>query len=356
VADRLWAFYAEAGFRAGDLVPGVRDISREYEVSVNVAQAAMEYLAQRELVEPRRRRGCVLLKDPGPESPVSSGFIQVVTDLPVSGSAYMARYARSLAQAGRRHGLHFYNYDSEIHGFDTAKVQSLKDVLDGRFDAAILFHFDTRGNPEKYLTKLRRKQKPIIFLEGRPSELGGWWDLVASDEAAGGNLMAETLTNLGHRRIVHLGPLAGKSGDMEPRLRGLTEGLEKRGVPFSAKQCFDLIGRLNRPEVVERVEAWLAKIRPTAITLFTDISLPGLMPILRRLGWTMGRDISVLGYDAAPIEDAGIDDLSTIDPHQELVAEKLVEVLVRRLNGDHSGPFKHLIPPTLIEGRTLHRP
>jgi DNA-binding LacI/PurR family transcriptional regulator len=308
------------------------------------------------LIEPRRRRGCVLLKDPGSEVSAPPVTTQVVTDLPLSGSAYMGRYARLLAHAGRSHGLHFYNYDSEVYGFGPAKVHTLQDVFEGRFKAAVLFHFDTTGNPEVWLAKLRRKQTPVIFLEGRPPEVSGWWDLVASNEEVGGNLMAQMLADLGHRRIVHLGPLGDKRGGMEPRLKGLKEGLEKKGILFPEKQVFNLENRiLNRPEVAERLEGWLAKIRPTAITLFTDAFLPGLMPILKHLGLTLGRNISVLGYDAAPIEDTGIDYLSTINPHQELVAEKLVQVLVRRLKGDRSAPFKHLIIPTFVEGKTLHR-
>jgi len=355
VADGLWAAYAKAGLKAGDLAPSVREIREHVGVSINVVQGAVQVLRRKGFVEPRRRRGCLLLQNPGEEPQRVTRLVDVALDFKLS-NAYMSRYAQRIIQAGHRRGFHFYVYDSEQHGTIEAQTHALSAALSGRFCAAVLWCPD----PMRYLTdifaRLRQQRVPVVFLENLPHGLSDNWDVIVPDGTRGGTLMGEKLVEFGHEQVGYIGPLTNHSGDVQERLRGLRAGLARGNVQLPDSQCFHLGVNGPRPEFTPRIKDWLDSFRPTAISLFTDAYFPVVDQILRASHWAAERRVSVVGYDAAPVEDAGIEGLTTIDPRHGELAEKLVEILERRLCGDWDGPFRHVITPAFVRGQTLLKP
>jgi DNA-binding LacI/PurR family transcriptional regulator len=354
LAEKVWEEYVRGGLEAGQPVATVKAISERYGVSINVAQGAVRLLARQGLIEARRGRGCVLQVRPADRPRPILTSTSVVLDLPISGSAYFRRYAREITRMGHQSGLHVYIYDSFLHGSREAEMRTLQDASEGKFGAVVLFNVAVGNHLRPYLKAIRRKGIPVIFLERQPKDLEGRWDVVGPDDVAGGRLVGRELLTMGHRRIVHLGRLDKPEDATGLRLRGLREALSKCGVGLSEKQCFEVGDPpwWMREGGAESLKRWLAKQKPTAITLFTDIYFRYLTPVLEQLGWSVGREVSVVGYDASP-EDAGTKDLASVDPRHEEIGRQVVKLLEKRLKGDQSGPFHQLVDPKFIPGASL---
>lgn len=354
LAEKLWEEYIRAGLASGQSIATVKEIGESYGVSINVAQGAVRLLAKQGLIDARRGRGCVLKVRPEDHPKPILTSTSVVLDLPISGSAYFRRYAQAITRVGHQSGLHVYIYDSFLHGSREAEIRTLQDASEGRFGAVVLFNVAVGNHLRPYLKAIRRKGIPVIFLEHQPKDLEGRWDVVGPDDVAGGRLVGQQLLAMGHRRIVHLGHFNKPEDPTGLRLRGLRETLSEGGVDLSEKQCFE-VGDPPwwlREDGAESLKRWLAKKKPTAITLFTDMYFRYLNPLLEQLGRRVGREVSVVGYDASP-EDAGTKDLASVDPHHEEIGRQVVKLLEKRLRGDQSGPFRQLAEPSFVPGTSL---
>ena len=354
LAERIWEACRADRISPGQRLPTVRDLVRKYRVSVNVAQGAVRRLAGEGLIDARRGRGSVLRVDPNERSGPRVRSWAEVLDLPVSGSAYFRRYAREITRAGHRVGFHFYLYDSFLHGSRAAEIRTLQDARSGKFDAVVLFNVRVGRHLKSLLKSVRRKGIPVIFLERLPKGLNGRWDVVGPDDVAGGQLIGRRLVAMGHRRVVHLGHRRLPEDASGRRLTGLRTALAEAGVRLDDADCWEvgLPATWFQTDSLGQLQRWLQARRPTAVTLFTDAYMTFLSPMLERLMWRVGSDISVVGYDASP-EDAGRPDLASVDPRHDEIGRRVVEVLQKRVGGDQSGPYECLIAPEFVEGTTL---
>lgn len=207
-------------------------------------------------------------------------------------------------------------------------------VLDGRLDAAL---FDRPGCP------------PLVqaceWIEGLEAPR------VLADNATGGQLAAQHLTGLGHRRILHLtGPR--DSSLTRSRRQGFLQGLAEAGLPAPDPQD-SIAGDFTAGFGREAAGHLLAlPDRPTAVFCDNDEMAIGLMNGLIGAGLRVPQDISVMGFDNIEMAAFCIPGLTTIRQYRARLGRRAAELLLARMAGRGDTDSVTLGVDLLVRGST----
>ncbi len=161
----------------------------------------------------------------------------------------------------------------------------------------------------------------------------------ASHEAMG------HLYDLGHRRIgVVTGPL------VSPLSRDRLRGAMSRASQAGAKQDFSVLnGDFSIESGINAAEVFLKRPdRPTAIFCFNDEMAMGVIETARRLGVSVPRDLSVVGFDDIRFARYMDPPLTTIAQPMREIGEGCVRLLLEILRGDQIQPVSVTLPHTFI--------
>ena len=164
----------------------------------------------------------------------------------------------------------------------------------------------------------------------------------ASHEAMG------HLYDLGHRRIgVVTGPL------VSPLSRDRLRGAMSRASQAGAKQDFSVLnGDFSIESGITAAEVFLKRPdRPTAIFCFNDEMAMGVIETARRLGVSVPRDLSVVGFDDIRFARYMDPPLTTIAQPMREIGEGCVRLLLEILRGDQIQPVSVTLPHTLFGRR-----
>ncbi|HET9655010.1 MAG TPA: LacI family DNA-binding transcriptional regulator [Kineosporiaceae bacterium] len=191
---------------------------------------------------------------------------------------------------------------------------------------------------------LRRRRLPLVYVDQSPVEGA---PSVNIDDRAGARAAARHLVDLGHRRIgivtANIGGPYGPVEDpqglgcgpgcnhvMRERVQGWLEELTAAGVdpsvviqpPFGASVEGSAALLLDRPD------------RPTAILCFSDVLAVGVILQARARGLRVPEDLSVVGFDDAPLAARTTPALTTVrqdvDAKGRAAAAALTGELARR--------------------------
>jgi LacI family transcriptional regulator len=123
--------------------------------------------------------------------------------------------------------------------------------------------------------------------------------MVVTHDHLGGAAAGRRLAELGHRRIAHIsGPAWFRS--THERRRGFVAGLAEAGLALAPE--FSREGAYTYESGLARgLELLSAAVRPTAIFAGNDEMAMGVYGAARQLGLRIPQDLSVIGYDDAPI-------------------------------------------------------
>lgn len=122
---------------------------------------------------------------------------------------------------------------------------------------------------------------------------------IGTTNFSGGLTATQHLLGLGHRRIAYLGATAGLVFN-QARMHGYRAALEAAGVVVP--ESYVLSGDYDYEGGVARGSALLdLPERPTAVFAATDESAAGLFEAARSRGLRVPEDLSVVGFDDAPL-------------------------------------------------------
>jgi LacI family transcriptional regulator len=169
---------------------------------------------------------------------------------------------------------------------------------------------------------------PIVLVdEARP---GDPHDAVVSDNRLGGRLAGEHLRDLGHRDILIVdGPEHSPSNDdrragFEAAFTELPGRREFRRGDFRAPSVAPLL----EPEL-DADDRWYS-----AIFAANDVMGVAAMNLLRARGVRVPEDVSVMGYDDAPLAELVHPGLSTVRQHVHELGRSAAQRLLRHLGPD----------------------
>lgn len=170
-------------------------------------------------------------------------------------------------------------------------------------------------------------------------------DAVVIDNELGGRDATAHLLAAGHRRVGLLLADTGWTSDAG-RLQGYRDGHEQAGVAIDER----LIVRIavHAPDAEERIEALLEDLAPTAIFAANDLLAGHAWQVLRRRGFRLPQDISLVAFDDVPW-------MAKVEPAITVVAQPTVEMgrraarlLLRRAEDPTCPPALERLEPILI--------
>ena len=245
-----------------------------------------------------------------------------------------------LARAAEQAGYHLLTFtyppDDPTPTYDNL-------ILTGRVDAFVLAGTVADDDRVEYL--LRKGFPFVSFGQSNPEWSFPWVD---TDNRAGMYDAVGYLIGLGHRRIAFLGwPQDSLTGNF--RLAGYRQALEEAGLPFRE----DYVLRGDHTEAAGR--AALANLlampedqQPTAVAAVSDLMAIGVMNEAQSRGLEIGRELSVIGFDDAPLTEYLRPALTTLQQPIPEIGEALIGMLEAVLNKQPQAADHLLVPPRLI--------
>jgi DNA-binding LacI/PurR family transcriptional regulator len=191
-------------------------------------------------------------------------------------------------------------------------------------------------------TDLREIDVPLV-VAGTRTRVPSGVDTVANDDRAGAELATGHLLELGH---VHVGHLTGTGGAAALRRSGYESAMTAAGVeatvvgegaPTTERAGYDAMVELldRRPSV-------------TGVFAANDTMALGALAALRERGFRVPADISVVGYDNAPLAASQLVDLTTVDDRSEEVGAAAARALLSRMAKPGRRAQRRLLTPALV--------
>ena len=222
-----------------------------------------------------RRTGCIGLAVNSSQSPWFSQILGGIEEAlaPSRKSVLLA----SMMQSGR---------------YDGSAVAAW--IQEGRVDGLIFVRYSRRNR--SLFAAATDAGLPVVLIA--PDLLVPAAFVARCDNVQAGWLVAEHLSDLGHRHVAFVGG-PQESLDSRNRLKGLTDGLVARGRSLRSRDIW--FGPSFAPETGgEYARQFLAqrrRNRPSAVVLGNDVMALGFMRSLLQHGLCIPEDVSVVGFD-----------------------------------------------------------
>lgn len=176
------------------------------------------------------------------------------------------------------------------------------------------------------------------------------WDSpwVDTDGEAGIREAVDYLVGLGHRKIAMIAwPEESLSGGF--RVAGYLDGLRRAGIePHPAYLVRGEHSEQGGREGLSALWKLPPSERPTAIVVISDLMAIGLMNEAEERGLVIGKDLSVVGFDDAPMTQYLRPALTTLHQPIEAIGEALIVMLESVLKGEPPPVRQRLLPPRLV--------
>ena len=223
----------------------------------------------------------------------------------------------------------------------------LEYIRSQRVDGFILVRVQ-RDDPRVAL--LREHDVPFVAF-GRSGNGDHAW--VDEDSEQGIRAVIDHLVELGHRRIACITEPLHLAKAHHRRL-GYISALEAHGIPFDETLIVE--GRFRQRSGAETTRQLLDLPQPpTAIVAVNDLIAIGAMGAAVERGLTIGRDISITGFDNIMLAEYTNPPLTTVHQPAYNIGVLLCETLIRMVRDDEDVQTQHLLLPRLIVRKSTGR-
>jgi DNA-binding LacI/PurR family transcriptional regulator len=173
---------------------------------------------------------------------------------------------------------------------------------------------------------------PMVLLNNQhPSEMA---HSVNIDNMDGGYQATAHLLGLGHKDVAYIGDESGLQSD-EERLGGFQMAMKKAGI----KVRKDLVVRGNGKQWAAReraAELLSMADRPTAIFCYNDMTALGVLEEVAARDWTVGKEVSVVGFDDLFFTASLQPPLTTFRQPKRELGKRAMQVLLAILRGQEA--------------------
>lgn len=225
-----------------------------------------------------------------------------------------------------------------------AQVDGYRELINtGRVDGFVISSVNYN---DPRITFLLEQNFPFVAFGRSNAELD--FPYVDIDGVAGLCQAVEYLISREHCRIAAIAwPDASRVGN--ERLRGYLDamragGLEIRSEWIERGEGTFAFGR----EAASRLLRLSPSERPTAIVALNDTQAIGALHAARELGLEVGRDISIIGFDDAPMSQYLFPPMTTVRQPIREAGRTCVEILLALMKGNQPLKRNVLLQPELI--------
>lgn len=220
--------------------------------------------------------------------------------------------------------------------------RTLSDLFERKIDGIILSELFIE---KETLEKFKEIGIPIVIIDFKHDEI--FMDSVNSDNVSGGYHAIKFLYDNGHRKILHI-PGPEWSPAAQDRIKGIKKFLSKHKdveVKFSEIKGYE-------PEIGRKaIREYLNKygLDFTAIFSVNDWTAVAIIDELKNNGIKVPDDVSIIGFDDAPIAKYLTPNLTTVKQHRWEMGYTGTQLLIERItSGKSKLPRNILIPTDLV--------
>ena len=239
----------------------------------------------------------------------------------------------------------------EPHAFRAALIEH---ALHERVDGVIYLPLEAEpgegGGHAALLAPLVERGVKIVLLDRdvTPEVSRSAYDLVTTDNWAGGGEVGRHLVARGCRRLLFLAP-PGEASTITERVRGVRDAIEGADPDVSLK--VSPVARVDPPHADEApMEAEILGHKPDGVIAKDDRTAVAALRVLYRNHLRVPDEVAVISFDDAPIAAAASVPLTTFRQPAPALAQVAVARLLDRLGGSTLPPLT-----TLIRGELIRR-
>ena len=350
-ATKVEWVYAElkgriARWHRGNKMPSIRNLMREFNVSQITVDRAMDRLSEEGLIVKRPKKGIFVGPVSNQDLSVKKHTIAVAVPnypSPIYDD-YLLHLDREIRTVGELAEVIRYDWRERI----------LQDLPSKKVDGLVLIPTGSRFSPRDFAV-LGRFDRPVVLISRVLRDVG--IDCVEPDNELGGELAAEHLLGLGHRRLaVLLSEPVGPATDS--RIAGFMRRAAQAGVTDVR-----VINAETRPgenaawKAYESMKTSVGKEAAfSGLFVLSDGSALGALKALHELKVPVPGQVSVMGFGDIP--EAGLfhPALTTIHEDRATVAREAVKILEARMAGKKGEPIHRFIPPTVVCRESTGKP
>ncbi len=220
----------------------------------------------------------------------------------------------------------------------------LRSLYERRVDGIILTTSLNGITAKEEACLLLQRNVPLVIL--------GWVDeadqvdLVACDDAAGGEALTRHLLALGHRRILLVGPKECRR--RYDRIYGFQCALQAAGLPTEGSLRLGVYTEQDVRQVVH--ELIRQPDRPTALFAFNDALAVWLLSYLAEAGIEVPQQVAVVGFGDMDLAGHLKPRLTSVAFPVEAIGEYAVSLLLNRIRGQQEAadPQHVMLTPRLV--------
>lgn len=284
------------------------------------------------------------------KKPMTSEVVSVVLliDEEEANRVFWTRIIRGIEAAARNNGcdllLRAVSRDEVERGEIPAMIQ------EGRVKGVLI----TGNFSASYVARFEKVDCEVVLVDNYL--LSTRHDAILIADWEGSYQLTKYLIKLGHQRLGYAGQIRGH-WSWAQRYRGFRDALEEQGLGYNPQYA---IGQENGANVwnagyMERETGRLTEM-PTAWICNNDLTAHFLIIALRKAGYKIPDDISVVGFDDLPEENPEVPALTTVRVFGQEMGAAAFDQLLWRLNNRNAQPRRVLIGVQLIEGITTALP
>lgn len=194
----------------------------------------------------------------------------------------------------------------------------------------------------EYVNLIKNTAMPVVLLDFYDELLDV--DSIISDSFYGSYKVTNYLLSQGHTNIGFVGKVFSTSSILD-RYLGYYKALISNGLEVRADWIIE-----DRGEDGEYIDFDLPKQMPTAFVCNNDGVAYLFINKLKKLGYKVPKDISVVGFDNDIFANISVPKLTTVEVDIISMSETAVDAMIRKISGD-----KYAIGRKVISGKLIIR-
>lgn len=303
-------------------------------------QAGVSEATRERILQAVRQLGYV--PNAGFRTRVSAKLIALL--IPDITTTYMGEILRGASGAAERlgYGLMLYtqgSHMSSLHAQRTSYYLSLlnSSIVDGVLMVVPLDY-------EVIVGDLKARQLPYVIIDHH-SDTDNEPSVTATNRKGVLDAMRHLLA-LGHQRI---GFITGRMdvACSHDRLQGYKDGLAEIGLEYDPALVLE--GDFNQPSGFQHGRTLMQlETPPTAIVASNDVMAFGVMDAAKAAGFTIGKDLSIIGFDDVHMASQTYPRLTTVRQPMAEMGETALELLITLLEGRTALTMRRELPTELI--------
>jgi DNA-binding LacI/PurR family transcriptional regulator len=268
----------------------------------------------------------------------SNSFSLIVQDIRNPYYGYASWYAERIFRR-RGYSLDIFNADNDL----SLEKSALESVKYRRVDGLLCIGGDKDAT--NIIDFYSREGIPLVLID---REIQGYdIPMVNLDNPYGAKIATDYLFELGHVRIVFA--TSDLTLPERHRMEGFANSCREHGVSQEDILVVSQKESLWTEGLCAEIEDLFAlKDPPTAVFASNDIKALRIIRILRRRGYSVPEDVSVVGYDDIDISSIVVPSLTTVHQPINDMIETGAEMLLDIVEGKTIRPAREMSKPWLV--------